>query len=345
MKATQLGALAVLAVVSVAATAAVLRTGAPTIAADRRGEKVVPALLTKANDIDGITVRDGNDTLAVERHNYKFLAAESGWPVKTDAVRDLVAGSAELTFEEARTSDPARYGDLGLADPGTAGTAKDAAGVDAPVAGKEIVLRSGGSELADLVVGNRNSTVGGAAGGMFVRLKGQPHSFLARGNVRLPGTRSEWFVPVNLDVKRSEIKKIEITGGGRDTVSATAEKPGQFTLANVPEKHVADSFKVGRLATPIESFAFQDVRKATMPAADARRMVVDADDGLRLVLTSVGDITEGWVQIAAEATNNSKQDAAKAITAQVAGYDFRLPSNLAEILSWTTADLTEEQKS
>jgi hypothetical protein len=115
-------------------------------------------------------------------------------------------------------------------------------------------------------------------------------------------------------------------------------------LADVPEKRNADTFKVSRLATLVESFTFQDVRKATKPADDARRMVVDAGEGLRLVLTTIGDITEGWVQIAAEATSDAAKDKAKLIASKVDGYDFRLPSNQAEILGWTVTDVTDEQK-
>ena len=341
MKASHLTALAALAVISVGATAAVLRTSAPTVASDRRGERVLPSLVTRANDITAITVREGADTLAIERRDNRFVTAESGYPVKTDAVRELVASSGELRFEEARTSDPTRYADLGLADPGTTDTGKDGAAT----AGKEVAFRAAGAELADMVVGNRDATVGGAAGGVFVRLKGGPQTFLARGSVQLPSTRSDWFVGVDFDVKRSEIKKIELAGGGREGVTASAEKPGELTLANVPEKRVADTFKVSRLATLVESFSFQDVRKATKPADDARRMVVEAEDGLRLVFTSLGDITEGWVQVAAEATDDAKQAKAKLIASKVDGFDFRLPSNQAELLGWTNADLTNEQKS
>ena len=333
MNAKHLTALAVLAAISVAATALVLRTGAPTVASDRRGEGVVPSLKTRANEITGLSVRDGADPLMIERRNNRFVVADSGYPIKTDAVSDLVASSAELSFEESRTSDPARYGDLGLADPG----GKDA--------GKEITLRTAGGELASFVVGNRDTTVGGATGGMFVRLKGQPQTFLARGSVRLPGSRTDWFVGIDLDVKRSEIKKVELAGGGRDGVSAAvADKPGDLVLADVPEKRTPDTFKVSRLSTLIESFTFQDVRKATKPADDARRMVVDAGDGLRLTFTSVGDITQGWVQIAAESTNDATKDKAKLIASKVDGYDFKLPSNQAEIIGWTITDVTDEPK-
>jgi hypothetical protein len=339
MNAKHLTTLAVLAAISVAATAWALRTSAPAVASDRRGELVVPSLVEKANDITGISVREGTDTFVIERRDNRFVAADAGYPIKTDAVRDVVASSAELAFEESRTADPARYGDLGLADPG----AKDAKG-----AGKEITFRTAGGELASLVVGNSDPTVGGATGGIFIRLKGQPQTFLARGTVRLPpGGHSGWFVPFDLDIKRSEIKKIELAGGGRDgvSVSANAEKPGDFVLADVPEKRTADTFKVGRLATIIESFTFDDVRKATKPADDARRMVVDAGDGLQLVVTSVGDLTQSWVHIAAEATNDAAKDKAKLIASKVDGYDFRLPSYQTEVLGWTINDLTDEKKS
>ena len=220
MNAKQLTVLAVLAAICVAATAMVLRSGAPTVASDRRGESVVPGLVSKANDITAITVREGADTLSIERRGNGFVAAESGYPIKTDAVRDLVASSAELSFEEARTSDPARYGDLGLADPG------------GKEGGKEIAFGTAGGQIVDFVIGNRDTTVGSAAGGMYIRVKGTPQTFLARGSVRLPSTRADWFVPVDFDVKRSEIKTIALAGGGRDAVNVTAEKPGEFKLAD-----------------------------------------------------------------------------------------------------------------
>jgi hypothetical protein len=335
MNAKHLTTLAVLAAISVGVAAWVLQTSAPTVASDRRGDAVVPSLVDKANDITGLSIRDGAGTLAIERRDNRFVAAESGYPIKTDAVRDIVASSAELQFQEARTKDPARYGDLGLADPG----AKDA--------GKEVTFRTAGGELASFVVGNRDTTVGGATGGVFIRLKGQPQTFLARGDVRLPAVRSDWFVGFDLDVKRNEIKKVELTGGGRDTLtaSANADKPGELVLADVPEQRSPDSFKLSRLATLVESFAFQDVRKATKPAEDARRMVVDAGEGLRLTFTTLGDVTEGWVQIAAEATSDAAKDKAKLIASKVDGYDFRLASNQAELLSWTVTDVTDEKKS
>src|SRR5258705_13822155 len=179
MNTKHLTTLAVLAAISIAATAWVLQTSAPTVASDRRGETIVPSLAAKANDLTGLSIRDGAGTLAIERRDNRFVAADSGYPIKTDAVRDVVASAADLSFQEARTSDPARSGDLGLADPG----AKDA--------GKEITFRTAGGELASFVAGNRDTTVGGPTGGVFIRLQGRPQTFLARGEARLPVVGSD----------------------------------------------------------------------------------------------------------------------------------------------------------
>jgi hypothetical protein len=333
MNARQLIVLAGLAIVSVVATAAVMKTSATIVASDRRGEAVVAALRTRANELTGLTVRDGDATMAIERRDNRFVAAESGYPVKLDPVRDIVTSSAELGFEEARTSDPARYGDLGLADPGKEN------------AGKEIVFRAGNGEIADIIVGNRDATVGSARGGQYVRFKGQPQTWLARGTVQLPANRTAWFVPVDFDVKRIEIKKLELAGGGRDAVTAVvpSDKPGEFTLENLPKERSPDTFKISRLATLIDAFSFQDVRRASAAAPpDARHFVAEAD-GLRLTLTNVGALSDGWVQVTAEATNDAKREQAKAITAKTEGFEFRLPSQQTEILSWTVDDVTDEQ--
>jgi uncharacterized protein DUF4340 len=338
MNTTHLTTLAVLAATSIAAAAWGLHTAAPTVTSDRRGENVVPSLAGKANNITGISIRDGADTLVIERRDNVFVEANSGYPVKTDAVRDLIASTAGLTFYEARTSDPARYGDLGLADPGT----KDA--------GKEIALRTAGGELASFLVGKSDATVGGSAGGVFIRPKGQPQTFLVRGSIRLPTPpgRAGWFAPLSFDVKRYNIKKAELIGGGRDglTVVPDGETPGKFVLADVPEKRTPDNLRASLLPSFVDNFQFQDVRKTTTKAAaDARRLVVDAGGDLQITLTTLGDLTEGWVQITAEAKTDAAKDKAKLITSKVEGYDFRLLPREGDRLGWTMADLTVEQKS
>jgi hypothetical protein len=330
-----LAILALLAVVSVGATAAVLRTGTATIASDHRGEPVLAGLADNASEINALVVRQDSETMSIERRDAGYVESGSGYPVKGDAVREVVASAIDLRFDESRTSDPGRYGDLGLAEPGSAN------------AGKEIIFRTARGDLGDIIVGNRDSTLGGPAGGVFLRLKGQPQSWLVRGSVKLPSGRADWFAPLDLDVGRNQIEKIELAGGGLENVvvKTSADKPGEFTVENVPEKRVTDTAKVSRLTTLLERFSFQDVRKRSKPADESRRMTVDVQDGLRLVITVVGEVSEGWVQLSAQATSDAKKDRAGTIAAKVDGFHFRLAPNQIEALGWTTTDLTSEQRS
>src|SRR5215475_9639821 len=132
--------LAAVAATSLALTAWVIHTSAPTVTSDRRGEYVAPSLLAEARDVTELSIRDDAGKFVIERRDNRFVASDSGYPVKTDAVGEVIASTAGLTFQEARTSDPARYSDLGLADPGAQG------------AGKEITFRGAGGELASLLV-------------------------------------------------------------------------------------------------------------------------------------------------------------------------------------------------
>jgi Domain of unknown function (DUF4340) len=333
MNARQLTVLGGIAAVCVAATAAVLHTTATAVPSDHRGEPVVPALRSRAGELTGITVRDGADAFTIERRGGEFVAADSGFPVRLDALREVVTQSAGLTFNDARTADPARYSELGLADTGDG-------------SGKEIVFRAANGDIADIVVGNNDNTAGSAGGGQFVRIKGQPQTWLARGTVRVPANRTGWYANVDFDTKRSEIKKVTLSGGGGETITTAADdkKPGEFDLQDVPENRSPDTFKVSRLATLFDAFSFQDVRKRTgAPAADARHVVADAD-GVRVTLTNVGNPADGWVQVTAEPTAaDGKPDKAKAITTKTSDFEFRLPSQQAELLGWNLKDVTTEK--
>jgi hypothetical protein len=73
-------------------------------------------------------------------------------------------------------------------------------------------------------------------------------------------------------------------------------------------------------------------------------MVIEASDGLRIIFTTLGDLTEGWMQVSAEASNEAAKGRATLINSKVAGYDFRLPSEEASQLGWTMSDLSVERK-
>ena len=146
-----------------------------TSAVAERGQPFLPALAKNAEAIASVTIETKDETMTLKREGSNFLDA-SGYPVKRDAARDLLASISVLKIEEKKTSDPTRHADLELAAP----DAKDGSGKKITFLGKD------GKPLTGLFAGETDSSVGGISGGQYVRALDSDQAYLARGSVKLP---------------------------------------------------------------------------------------------------------------------------------------------------------------
>jgi hypothetical protein len=337
MNIKQIGILTVLAALAVGAAGYTLRVGSQGFATDKRGQVVFPGLVQRANDVASITIRDSERTYTIEKREDGFYDKDSGYPAKADAFRDVVSGAALLSFEETKTADPTRYADLGLADPGAAPDA----------VGRQVILRDAkGDVLASLIAGNRDTTVGGAAGGSYIRLGDQKQTWLVRGEVRAPVPQAAWFEINLVNIGRDALAGIRLSGGGLDEIVAVSEKKGDdLKITNAPEGRETDSGKVMRLSFMVDPISFQDVRKPKgEPAPDARRMEVTSRNGYRVTYTSIGDVGEGWVRFAVDATDDAGKAEADELRKKVAGFEFKLAQHEIDMLKWGLMDVTAEPK-
>ena len=342
MNAKQVVALGVCAVIAVATSVWTVQTSPQSIGSDRRGERVFPDLLSRANDVVTISIRDDDRTFTVERRGDGFFDKDSGYAARPESFRDLVGGASSLTFEESKTSDPARFGDLGLAEPGKGLGDK---------AGREVIMRDAkGGVIAHVFAGNRDNTVGGARGGTFIRLPGQQQAYLTRGELRVPVPHAAWFEINLINFTRDKLAKLELKGGGQgDYVLTSAPKGSELKLQTQVEGRTPDDGKVLRLSFMVDPISFQDVRAPKGEIKpDARQYIATSHDGLRVTVTSVGEQKDGWVRMQVEATPEAS-DAAKKEAADLApkmhGYEFKLSQNDIDQMAWTLKDVTAEPKS
>jgi len=78
---------------------------------------------------------------------------------------------------------------------------------------------------------------------------------------------------------------------------------------------------------------------------DARKMVIMSRDGLKITITNVGELKDGWVRIAAEATGDKAKKAAADLKLKIDGFEFKLIDRYAEVLRWKLKEnFTEENK-
>ena len=95
----------------------------------------------------------------------------------------------------------------------------------------------------------------------------------------------------------------------------------------------------------VDPISFQDVRKQTgAPAADARRMVVTSRNGVQITYTVVGNLADGWVRFAVEATSDEGRAQAAELKTKLEGFDFKLAPHEIDMLGWALKDVTAEPK-
>jgi len=326
-----------LAIVTAAAVAAAVvvagGTAADSAVADR-GRALLPDLVKTSASVDRLAITVGKDTTTLTRDGDRFIDA-SGYPARLDTVRKLVSSLATLTIDEDKTDKPDRYVDLGLADP----TADNGAATKVALLDKE------GKPVAALYAGTKDYTVGGSRGGQYVRLDGDPQSYLVRGSLDMPTARADWFDARLTDIKPATLSKVTLT----DATGASVDflRTGDKLLpAALPDGKAPDEGKANRVTAFLQGFDFTDVRKET-PASigNTTRLRYETADGLTVTATAVPAADEagkGWIRIAAEAVDPKAADAAKAINDKAAGFEFKVNTIHTEMFGWTVASLAKE---
>ncbi len=328
-------ALAAITVFAVAVAAMTIMSNRVGNAVAERGGSLLPDLITNANTIARMTVRDGSETTTIERKDSKFIDA-SGFPIKQEVARDLVASLSLLRIEERKTADPKRYAELDLADPGTD-----------QGSGKAVKLEDkNGHEVANVIIGRTDHTVGGISGGQFVRAVGNNQSYLVRGSVKLPYNRPGWFDTKLFDAGKNRIEKATLTDskGARIEFALAEDK---LNLTNLPEDKTADDAKLDRLLRAMKSIDFENVRKSSESNGTIRaRLTFETQNGLSITIGAVepaagssDDVNEDWVRITARSLKDEAKSELEKLNAKFKGYEFKLNSSDNEVLGWTMKDL------
>lgn len=340
MNSKQVTILGCVAAAAIALTAYTYSTSPQRFAGDKRGAEVFPGLAAKANDIASITIRDKERSFTIERTDKGFFDRDSKYPVKPELFRDLVANAVTLSYEEAKTADEKRYADLGLGD-----LEKD----KPEKTGREVTIRDGKSNvLAAFWVGSRESTVGGARAGQYIRLSSEKQTWLVRGTTNVPAPHTAWFEINFFNMNKDALESIEMTGGGLPDIRlASAKKGDDIKLATaVPEGRKEDPNKALRVAFMVDPLSFDDVRQPKEEVKpDARKFVARDRDGLVVTVTDVGTLDDGWVRISVEGTTEDSKKRAEELKPRMEGFEFKLIQRYGEVMGWKLEDLTEEIKS
>jgi Domain of unknown function (DUF4340) len=212
---------------------------------------VLPDLAGALNDINQLSiVKAGKKTsVTLKRTASDWQVAErAGYAADSSKVRKLLIDLSQLETVEEKTSNPKLYAQLGVED------------VDAPAATGVSIELAGSKQPVNLIVGKTSGTHS-----TFVRVPGQPQSYLATPQITVDSEPANWLDRNLLDIAAARVQeaRVQTAGGAPYTVKRDAREQTDFTVPNLPKGRALSSPTAANSASSsLTGLTFDDVRAA-----------------------------------------------------------------------------------
>ena len=258
MKTNTLITLAVIAAVVVVAAALLQRGDRAQTPSAETSARLFPGLADKLNSVATISVKNGDKEFSFKKTATGWdLPDKGGYPAKPEEVRKTLVSLVELRQGEAKTSKPDLYSKIGVQDPDGK---KPEAGATAPTLftlkdDKDVVV-------ASAIVGSQKY---GSPPGTYIRKTGEAQSWLAVGQLEVPGDPIRWLDTQFLSIERDRMKSATLTQPGGETlrVSKTKREDANFTVHDLPAgKELKYAGAGDGVGSALSSLTFEDVAPA-----------------------------------------------------------------------------------
>lgn len=247
--------LGALTIAAVAAASFALSERGSSNAAEADGP-LFPDLLERINYVARIEVTTADDSYTVVRDADGWgLEDKGGYPVKYENVTQVAVGLARLTRFEEKTSNPDKYALLGVQGPG-----EETSGEDGTPSQRVVLEDESGAVLADVILGK---TKYGSSPSVYVRVAGEPASWLCQGEVKLATDPNAWLDKTVLQMDRDRLAGTTLThaDGTVVDVSRPSKDQNTYDFAEVPEGRELSNASAGNaLGTIFTYLSFDDVK-------------------------------------------------------------------------------------
>jgi hypothetical protein len=292
------------------------------------------ALLPGLGDLDAVstvTVRKGGTTPSLTLHKVGpqwSVAERADYPADVPKLRTLLVALRDARIIEEKTSDPARFAEIGVDDPGHAGAV-----------GAEITVVTGGTKTAVIV----GKSVGE---GNFVRRQGENRSFAVQPSITVETEPRFWIDARLLDVPAALIQGIDYKPAAGPAFALHRLNPadGSYSLEGVPPGRKArDAHALAPSSSLLSGLTAEDVAASgSVEFTAPSQVTVTLTDGNVLTLSGVAVADKHWIEV-----KSSKDSGLTAKTQgrlfEIAGYRydeiFRPLEQLLEPLPQKTAPL------
>ncbi len=239
-----------------------------------------PDLKSKVGSVAQIVIQSSDETLTLSHNpesNQWSLLERSGYAVSPEKVATLLGSLARSKRLQQKTSNPERYGDLGLEDVGAEGSNSS-----------QVSLQlADGTTLASLIVG-RSRTQGTEA--HYVRLSGEAASWTASGDLHLSTNLGDWVETMVVQIPATRLTQVDVMHPDGDTIrmQRAQEEDSNLTVMNLPQGNEASSeWVTSRFTSALTGLTFDDVRtRMDLDPTQVVRSSFHTADGLVLHVAS-----------------------------------------------------------
>ncbi|MDC0228090.1 DUF4340 domain-containing protein, partial [Alphaproteobacteria bacterium] len=168
---------------------------------ENRGKLFLPEFTKNVNDINTISINSFENNINLIKQNNSYIS-DSGYPLKKGLWENLITSLSLLRIEELKTNDPIRHTELNLILPEKNKSTDEDEGY-----GTKITLKKqDGSIYSSILFGMVDRSVGGISGGQFARFPNEDQTYLLRGAIRMPTTKSDWFESLLLSIRKDDFR-------------------------------------------------------------------------------------------------------------------------------------------
>lgn len=294
------------------------------------GALLFPGLTAPLEKAARIELTHGGKTFAVARKGDVWVLPDQGsYPVKPGMVHALLAGLTELRVAGKRTTNPADFKALGVADPKQPGSTGSLL----------TVLDASGHPIVTVIVGNqRYGMAGDNQETVYVRRPGENQSWLAEGALSVDSDPSLWIDHTIANIDHSRITRIEVARGEEHLVFAPEND--KLTLLEPKDHPPLDTNKIDDVWRALEYLSFSDVSAGSaLPGKEIGHSVFTMSDGTTLTATLATEEKKLWVRFA---VNGTSKDAAS-LKAKLADWNFEFGAWRESTLLPGLADIATKQ--
>ena len=293
------------------------------------------------NDITLISINSFDNNIDLVKDENSYIST-SGYPLKKGIWENLITSLSLLTIEEKKTNDPKRHVELNLLLPELNKSDIESEGY----ATKITLTKKDGSIFSSILFGKTDPSVGGLSGGQFARMPNDNQSFLLKGAIRMPTSKSDWYESLLFTINNKDFLSASLSNKTKIFKVETEEKILKLSYPKNLNFDV-DQSKLTDIRETINGFYFYDVRKSkTKNLVNLPTLTFETTSGLVLSLSSLTKDTKGesWIKISAIAKKPAAKKIAEEITNKTKGFEFLANVNTSDILRWNLKNLATTNK-